>query len=205
MYAEYFPFKRAKNDYQPCSFTPIFALQPHMSMYYRKLWAEMLALDIHETFDVEDNVVQTGERLKTTVLQRGSGDVAKELFRRFQVGYRGLITAYQAFRLIRLSGLLGYWAYQAFGVIRLLGLSGYWASQTIGFIRLPGLSRLIRLLGSLGYQAYQAITLLGFWAHQAIRLIGLLSLSGYRGLLGYQAYQGSGLIRVLGLLGYQGF
>ncbi|KAF1755644.1 hypothetical protein GCK72_012094 [Caenorhabditis remanei] len=84
MYEEYFPFKRQKNDYQPCSFTPIFALQPHMSMYYRKLWAEMLALDIHETFDEEDNEVQTGERLKTTILNRGSGDVAKELFKRFQ-------------------------------------------------------------------------------------------------------------------------
>ncbi|CAI5448567.1 unnamed protein product [Caenorhabditis angaria] len=84
MYAEYFPFKRAKNDYQPCSFTPIFALQPHMAMYYRKLWNEMLALDIHETFDAEDDEIQTGERLKTTLLHSGSGDVAKELFRRFQ-------------------------------------------------------------------------------------------------------------------------
>lgn len=46
----------------------------------------MLALDIHETFDEEDNEVQTGERLKTTILNRGSGDVAKELFKRFQVG-----------------------------------------------------------------------------------------------------------------------
>ncbi|CAB3409145.1 unnamed protein product [Caenorhabditis bovis] len=84
MYAEYFPFKRAKNDYQPCSFTPIFALQPHMSMYYRKLWSEMLALDIHEMFDEENNEVQTGERLKTTILHSGGGDVAKELFKRFQ-------------------------------------------------------------------------------------------------------------------------
>ncbi|VDM69467.1 unnamed protein product [Strongylus vulgaris] len=53
-------------------------------MYYRKLWTEMLALDIHETFDYEDDVLKTGERLKTTVLSRGSGDVAKELYRRFQ-------------------------------------------------------------------------------------------------------------------------
>ena len=48
----------------------------------------MLALDIHETFDEEDNEVQTGERLKTTILNRGSGDVAKELFKRFQVSFR---------------------------------------------------------------------------------------------------------------------
>ncbi|KHJ93812.1 hypothetical protein OESDEN_06270 [Oesophagostomum dentatum] len=86
MSKEYFPFKPGKNDYQPCSFIPIFGLQPHMGMYYRKLWTEMLALDIHETFDYEDDVVKTGERLKATVLSRGSGDVAKELYRRFQ-GY----------------------------------------------------------------------------------------------------------------------
>ncbi|VDO81424.1 unnamed protein product [Heligmosomoides polygyrus] len=84
MSKEYFPFKIGKNDYQPCSFIPIFGLQPYMAMYYRKLWTEMLALDIHETFDFEDDIVKTGERLKATILTRGSGDVAKELYRRFQ-------------------------------------------------------------------------------------------------------------------------
>ncbi|RCN32719.1 peptidase family M3 [Ancylostoma caninum] len=84
MFKEYFPFKPGRNDYHPCSFIPIFGLQPYMGMYYRKLWTEMLALDIHETFDYEDDVVKTGERLKATVLSRGSGDVAKELYRRFQ-------------------------------------------------------------------------------------------------------------------------
>ncbi|KAK6043462.1 hypothetical protein COOONC_19034 [Cooperia oncophora] len=44
----------------------------------------MLALDIHDTFDFEDDVAKTGERLKATILSRGSGDVAKELYRRFQ-------------------------------------------------------------------------------------------------------------------------
>lgn len=48
----------------------------------------MLALDIHETFDYEDDVTKTGERLKATVLSRGSGDVAKELYRRFQVRFQ---------------------------------------------------------------------------------------------------------------------
>ncbi|GMT22676.1 hypothetical protein PFISCL1PPCAC_13973 [Pristionchus fissidentatus] len=84
LHKEYFPWKMARNDYQPCSFTPIFALQPHMSMHYRKLWSEMLALDVHETFDAENDERKTGERLKTTLLNRGSGDVAKELYRRFQ-------------------------------------------------------------------------------------------------------------------------
>ncbi|CAD6196729.1 unnamed protein product [Caenorhabditis auriculariae] len=84
LYTEYFPFKRNKNDYHPCSFIPIFAMQPHLGMYYRKLWSEMLALDIHETFDAENDEVKTGERLKTAVLLKGSGDVTKELYRRFQ-------------------------------------------------------------------------------------------------------------------------
>uniref|UniRef100_A0A7I4YQ75 Peptidase_M3 domain-containing protein n=1 Tax=Haemonchus contortus TaxID=6289 RepID=A0A7I4YQ75_HAECO len=84
MSKEYFPFKAGRNDYHPCSFIPIFGLQPYMGMYYRKLWTEMLALDIHETFDFEDDVAKTGERLKATMLSRGSGDVAKELYRRFQ-------------------------------------------------------------------------------------------------------------------------
>ncbi|CAJ0937415.1 unnamed protein product, partial [Mesorhabditis belari] len=53
-------------------------------MYYRKLWSEMLALDIHETFRLEGDEPTTGQRLKTAVLERGAGDVAKELYRRFQ-------------------------------------------------------------------------------------------------------------------------
>ncbi|KAK5970941.1 Oligopeptidase A [Trichostrongylus colubriformis] len=40
MTKEYFPFKAGRNDYQPCSFIPIFGLQPYMGMYYRKLWTE---------------------------------------------------------------------------------------------------------------------------------------------------------------------
>uniref|UniRef100_A0A915B6D4 Peptidase M3A/M3B catalytic domain-containing protein n=1 Tax=Parascaris univalens TaxID=6257 RepID=A0A915B6D4_PARUN len=84
LYKEYFPFKLARNDYHPCSFTPIFAMQPYMSMYYRKLWTEMLALDVHETFDIEDDVRATGERLKNTIFMRGAGDVQSELYRRFQ-------------------------------------------------------------------------------------------------------------------------
>ena len=47
----------------------------------------MLALDIHETFDKENDEITTGERLKTTILYKGAGDVAKELYRRFQVNY----------------------------------------------------------------------------------------------------------------------
>ncbi|VDM47075.1 unnamed protein product [Toxocara canis] len=84
LYKEYFPFKLARNDYHPCSFTPIFAMQPYMSMYYRKLWTEMLALDVHETFDTEDDVRATGERLKSTIFMRGAGDAQSELYRRFQ-------------------------------------------------------------------------------------------------------------------------
>lgn len=84
MYKEYFPFKMSRNDYHPCSFTPIFGMQPYMSMYYRKLWTEMLALDVHDTFDIEDDVKATGERLKNTILVRGASDIQSELYRRFQ-------------------------------------------------------------------------------------------------------------------------
>lgn len=41
MFKEYFPFKPGRNDYHPCSFIPIFGLQPYMGMYYRKLWTEV--------------------------------------------------------------------------------------------------------------------------------------------------------------------
>lgn len=73
-----------------------------MSMYYRKLWAEvsvfpsfllnyffslkkqMLALDVHETFNDEGNEQVTGERFKTVILNQGAGDLQSELYRRFQ-------------------------------------------------------------------------------------------------------------------------
>ncbi|VDD87043.1 unnamed protein product [Enterobius vermicularis] len=84
MYKDYFPFRRERNDYHPCSFTPIFDSAQYMCSYYRKLWGEMLAFDIHETFNNEDDVPTTGERLKTTILLKGSGDLQSELYRRFQ-------------------------------------------------------------------------------------------------------------------------
>lgn len=84
MYKDYFPFARERNNYQPCSFTPIFAMPPYMSLYYRKLWAEMLALDIHETFNHENDAKTTGQRLKTAILQHGSSELQGELYRRFQ-------------------------------------------------------------------------------------------------------------------------
>ncbi|KAI6175395.1 Peptidase-M3 domain-containing protein [Aphelenchoides bicaudatus] len=84
MHKEYFPFKLYAKDYYPCSFTPIFAMPATMSMYYRKLWAEMLALDIHETFNREKDPQSTGERLKTAVLNPGAGEMQGELYRRFQ-------------------------------------------------------------------------------------------------------------------------
>jgi oligopeptidase A len=84
LYKEYFPFKLERTNYQPCSFTPVFGIQPFMSMYYRKLWAEMLALDVHETFNDEGNEQVTGERFKTVILNQGAGDLQSELYRRFQ-------------------------------------------------------------------------------------------------------------------------
>uniref|UniRef100_A0A0N4ZG04 Peptidase_M3 domain-containing protein n=1 Tax=Parastrongyloides trichosuri TaxID=131310 RepID=A0A0N4ZG04_PARTI len=84
MYKEYFPFKMNRNDYHPCSFTPIFAMQPYMSMYYRKLWKEMLALDVHETFAKEQEERSTGERLKQTMLYPGALEPQEELYRKFQ-------------------------------------------------------------------------------------------------------------------------
>ncbi|KAI6211878.1 Peptidase-M3 domain-containing protein [Aphelenchoides besseyi] len=84
MYKEYFPFKLERYNYQPCSFTPIFAMQSHMSMYYRKLWCELLALDIHDTFKNENDPPHTGERLKNTLLNHGALEFQGELYRRFQ-------------------------------------------------------------------------------------------------------------------------
>lgn len=52
MSKEYFPFKIGKNDYQPCSFIPIFGLQPYMAMYYRKLWTEVTNYKKIERFPV---------------------------------------------------------------------------------------------------------------------------------------------------------
>lgn len=45
----------------------------------------MLALDIHETFDRENNVINTGERLKNTMLVYGGGELQGYLYNRFQV------------------------------------------------------------------------------------------------------------------------
>lgn len=84
MYKEYFPFKMNKNDYHPCSFTPIFSRPSHMSMYYRKLWREMLAFDVHATFAQEQEERSTGERLKQTLLYPGSQEPQEELYRKFQ-------------------------------------------------------------------------------------------------------------------------
>lgn len=45
----------------------------------------MLALDIHDTFDKEDDVRATGERLKSAILYCGASEAQRELYRRFQV------------------------------------------------------------------------------------------------------------------------
>ncbi|VDM95942.1 unnamed protein product [Thelazia callipaeda] len=81
---EYFPFKRATNDMQPCSFAPIFGRSMSMGMYYSRLWTEMLALDIHDTFEKENDVCATGDRLKKTILIEGASQPQRELYRRFQ-------------------------------------------------------------------------------------------------------------------------
>uniref|UniRef100_A0A915PT11 Peptidase M3A/M3B catalytic domain-containing protein n=1 Tax=Setaria digitata TaxID=48799 RepID=A0A915PT11_9BILA len=80
---EYFPFKSPKKDMQPCSFAAIFGRSMSMGMYYSRLWAEMLALDIHDTFEKEDDVCATGDRLKK-VLFEGASQPQRELYRRFQ-------------------------------------------------------------------------------------------------------------------------
>jgi len=84
MNKEYYPYKMYAKDYQPCSFTPIFTMPATMSLYYRKLWVEMLALDIHETFNREKDPQSTGERLKLTLLNPGASESQGELYRRFQ-------------------------------------------------------------------------------------------------------------------------
>lgn len=45
----------------------------------------MLALDLHEAFDNENDVSATGERLKNTILIHGAKDLQSELYRQFQV------------------------------------------------------------------------------------------------------------------------
>uniref|UniRef100_A0AC35UGN9 Peptidase_M3 domain-containing protein n=1 Tax=Rhabditophanes sp. KR3021 TaxID=114890 RepID=A0AC35UGN9_9BILA len=84
MYKDYFPLKMGRNDYHPCSFTPIFAMQPYMGMYYRKLWSEMLALDVHDSFNKEEDVKSTGDRLKHSLLKAGALEPQEELYRKFQ-------------------------------------------------------------------------------------------------------------------------
>jgi Zn-dependent oligopeptidase len=44
----------------------------------------MLALDVHETFNRENDTQATGERLKTTLLNLGAIEMQGELYRRFQ-------------------------------------------------------------------------------------------------------------------------
>lgn len=46
---------------------------------------KMLALDIHDTFEKEGDVCETGNRLKKTVLFEGASEPQRELYRRFQV------------------------------------------------------------------------------------------------------------------------
>ncbi|VDK65970.1 unnamed protein product [Onchocerca ochengi] len=81
---EYFAFKNAKRDMLPCSFAPIFGKSMSMSMYYSRLWSEMLALDIHDTFEKENDVCATGDRLKKAILFEGASQPQRELYRRFQ-------------------------------------------------------------------------------------------------------------------------
>lgn len=83
-YRDYFPFPLEKGNFQPCSFIPLFNKLPLVGIYYRRLWSEMLALDIHETFDRENNVINTGERLKNTMLVYGGGELQGYLYNRFQ-------------------------------------------------------------------------------------------------------------------------
>uniref|UniRef100_A0A0R3S3X4 Peptidase_M3 domain-containing protein n=1 Tax=Elaeophora elaphi TaxID=1147741 RepID=A0A0R3S3X4_9BILA len=81
---EYFAFKNVKRDMQPCSFAPIFGNSMSMATYYNRLWAEMLALDIHDTFEKENDVCATGDRLKKAILFEGASQPQRELYRRFQ-------------------------------------------------------------------------------------------------------------------------
>ncbi|EFO25150.2 peptidase family M3 containing protein [Loa loa] len=81
---EYFAFKNSKGDMQPCSFAPIFGKSMSMAVYYSRLWAEMLAFDIHDTFEKEDDVCATGDRLKKAILFEGASQPQRELYRRFQ-------------------------------------------------------------------------------------------------------------------------
>ncbi|KAL3102073.1 hypothetical protein niasHS_003482 [Heterodera schachtii] len=83
MYSEYFPTFKERN-YQPCSFTSIFGLSSWSGLFYRKLWAEMLALDVHKTFETEGNAKVTADRLKEEWLNHGATELQSELFRRFQ-------------------------------------------------------------------------------------------------------------------------
>ncbi|KAI1726491.1 peptidase family m3 domain-containing protein [Ditylenchus destructor] len=84
MYREYFPFPLEKNNYQPSSFMPIFGDELLFGVYYRKLWAEMLALDVHETFSRECDPPRTGERLKNAILYPGAGQRQSVMYNEFQ-------------------------------------------------------------------------------------------------------------------------
>lgn len=72
MYQEYFPFQLEEQNYQPCSFIPIFFPYVQICSYYKRLWCETLAMEIHETFRKEDNPRATSDRLKTTWLNHGN-------------------------------------------------------------------------------------------------------------------------------------
>uniref|UniRef100_A0A914HWD0 Peptidase M3A/M3B catalytic domain-containing protein n=1 Tax=Globodera rostochiensis TaxID=31243 RepID=A0A914HWD0_GLORO len=83
MYSEYFPtFK--EHNYQPCSFISVFGYPSWSGLFYRKLWAEMLALDVHRTFETENNTAATADRFKSEWLNQGATELQSDLFRRFQ-------------------------------------------------------------------------------------------------------------------------
>ncbi|KAL7072522.1 hypothetical protein ACQ4LE_008124 [Meloidogyne hapla] len=84
IYAEYFPFPIEHNNFHPCSFMPIFVPQSSPCMYYRKLWCEALALDVHQTFDNEGDTLSTANRLKQIWLNNGSLKSQWEMYTQFQ-------------------------------------------------------------------------------------------------------------------------
>lgn len=53
---EYFAFKNARKDMQPCSFAPIFGKNMSMAMYYSRLWAEVW-------FFFRRNTIKIGKKL----------------------------------------------------------------------------------------------------------------------------------------------
>ncbi|KAF7627172.1 Peptidase_M3 domain-containing protein, partial [Meloidogyne graminicola] len=84
VYAEYFPFPIEHNNFHPCSFIPIFVPHSMPCMYYRKLWCETLALDVHQTFDNEGDTLSTANRLKEIWLNNGALKSQWEMYTQFQ-------------------------------------------------------------------------------------------------------------------------